>query len=82
MDKRLHAIFLKAVTNSMNINAELFEFLRILNRGVLDNQKIQNIVDRTFAETGEYRTGIGFEDFKALLLSANHNLENLFSCRQ
>jgi len=59
---------------------ELFDLLKLMNRGILSNSKIQNIVDKTFAEVGEYRVRIDYVDFKMLLLSTNINLTELFCC--
>ncbi|KAI5175952.1 serine/threonine-protein phosphatase 2B regulatory subunit, partial [Pancytospora epiphaga] len=61
---------------------ELFGLLKLLNRGILPDQKIQNIVNRTFAEVGEYKREIEYEDFKKLLLSTSNNLVELFYCKR
>lgn len=63
-------------------NTELFELLKLLNRGVLEDWKLQNIVDRTFAEIGDYRTKMGYEEFCALIQSNNKNLMLLLSCNE
>lgn len=63
-------------------STELFDLLKLLNRGILSNSKIQNIVDKTFAEVGEYKMKMDYADFKMLLMSANTNLVELFCCRE
>ena len=59
---------------------ELFSLLKLLNKGILEDSKLHNIVDRTFAEVGEYIDAISFEDFKKLVLSRSMNLKNMFGC--
>lgn len=63
-------------------STELFDLLKLLNRGILSNSRIQNVVDKTFAEIGEYRVRMDYDDFKTLLLSANTNLTELFCCTE
>lgn len=59
---------------------ELFEILKVLNKGILEDWKIQNIVDKTFAEVGEYRLSMNFEEFKAMILKRNKKLLEIMGC--
>ncbi|KAM0681207.1 Calcineurin subunit B type 2 [Glugoides intestinalis] len=60
--------------DEMLSSIELFEMLKSLNRGMLDDWKIQNIVDKTFAQVGEYKHMMNFEEFKILVLERNKDL--------
>lgn len=55
-------------------NSELFEILKILNRGILDDWKIQNIVDKTFNEIGEYKLKMNLKEFEELITKRCENL--------
>lgn len=46
---------------------DLFDILKTLNKGILDDWKIQNVVDKTFAEIGEYRSKLSFDQFKFII---------------
>ncbi|ORD97447.1 CANB [Hepatospora eriocheir] len=48
-------------------NIDLFEILKHLNSNTLEDYKIQNIVDQTFAEIGEYTTKMSFNQFETIL---------------
>lgn len=61
---------------------ELFEILKVLNKGILEDWKIQNIVDKTFAEVGEYRLSMNFEEFKAMILKRNKKLLEIMGCNK
>lgn len=61
-------------------NKELFDLLKLLNRGLISDVQLQNIVDKTFAAVGEYVLEIDYLTFKNLLLSSNMNLIELFNC--
>ncbi|ELA41533.1 uncharacterized protein VICG_01397 [Vittaforma corneae ATCC 50505] len=60
---------------------DLFEMIKILNKGILDDWKIQNIVDKTFAEIGEYKLSMSCEEFKKLVLKTTSNLKEMFGCK-
>lgn len=60
-------------------NMELFEMLKVLNKGILDDWKIQNIVDKTFAETGEYKTTMDYNDFKEIITKRSANILDIFN---
>jgi Ca2+-binding EF-hand superfamily protein len=59
---------------------ELFNFLKLLNKGILDDYKLNNIVDRTFADAGEYIDKMNFDQFKKLINSRCINLRDMFGC--
>ncbi|ORD93840.1 CANB2 [Enterospora canceri] len=59
---------------------ELYDMLKLLNKNMLENWKIQNIVDKTFAEIGEYTTTMDFEQFKSVIIRKNNNLCDLMDC--
>lgn len=59
---------------------DLFEIIKVLNRGILDDWKVQNIVDKTLAEVGEYRQFIECEEFKELVKRTTKNLKVMFGC--
>lgn len=59
---------------------DLFEIIKMLNRGILDDRKIQNIVDRTMAMTGEYKLGITPNEFKRLVCHVTKDLDLMFGC--
>lgn len=46
---------------------DLFDILKVLNKGVLVDWKLQNIVDKTFAEIGKYRSKLNYEQFKYII---------------
>lgn len=56
---------------------EFFVFLKELNKSILDDTSLQNIVDRTFADMVKYKTVMEFDDFKKLICSKNTNFANL-----
>lgn len=60
-------------------STEMFELLKLLNKGVLENWKIQNIVDKTFAEIGEYTTTMNFKQFTIIILRKNLNLKKILN---
>ena len=60
-------------------NIELYEILKLLNKNILENWKLQNIVDRTFAETETYTTTISYDQFKFIIAKNNKNIKNLFN---
>ena len=51
----------------------------IINKNILENWKLQNIVDRTFAETETYTTTISYDQFKFIIAKNNKNIKNLFN---
>lgn len=59
---------------------DLFEIIKILNRGILEDWKVQNIVDRTLAKTGEYKLTMTCEEFKTLVRQTTKNLNAIFGC--
>lgn len=59
---------------------DLFEIIKLLNKGLLDDWKIQNIVDKTFANLGEYKSGMNYEEFKDLIFKRSKNLGELLGC--
>lgn len=61
-------------------SSELFSLLKLLNKGILEDSKLQNIVDRTLAETGEYASTIDFDGFRKLIQARSKNLKNMFNC--
>ena len=58
-------------------NIELYEILKLLNKNILENWKLQNIVDRTFAETETYTTTISYDQFKFIIAKNNKNIPKL-----
>lgn len=62
-------------------NKDLFEIIKMLNKGILDDWKIQNIIDKTFAETGEYKLVMDYEEFRKLVLKTTTNLKEMFGCK-
>lgn len=61
-------------------NQELFDILKLLNKGILEDSKIQNIVNRTFSEVGEYLNEINYEQFKKLILDRCVHIKSMFGC--
>lgn len=61
-------------------NYELFELLSFLNRGILSRWKIQNIVDKTFAETNVYCQFLDFENFVQIIKKSMKNPLKVFKC--
>lgn len=57
---------------------DLFEILKILNKGILEDWKLQNIVDKTFAKGGEYRIVMNQDEFIKLVSSNTKSLEEMF----
>ena len=63
-------------------SVELFEILKILNKGILDDWKLQNVVDKTFAAIGEYTTMMKFEQFKNLIVKRSNRIHEMFDCNE
>ncbi|KAI4292001.1 serine/threonine-protein phosphatase 2B regulatory subunit [Pancytospora philotis] len=63
-------------------NKDLYDLLTLINRGILPNEAVQNIVDKTFAAVGEYALRINYHDFKVLLLASSDNLIEMFNCTE
>lgn len=59
---------------------ELFDILKVLNRGILEDEKLQNIVAKTMAEVCEYGRGMNYKQFKRLLTQHCRNIIELFNC--
>jgi serine/threonine-protein phosphatase 2B regulatory subunit len=84
IDDKLYFLFTIYDTNSDGLisNTELFELLKTLNKGILEDFKIHNIVDRTMSEIGEYLQFLNYEQFKKLIVDRCENLKILFNCTQ
>lgn len=80
LDAKLKFLFDLYDSNGDNkiSNKELFDFLKIANKFILSDKQIQDIVDRTFANLGEYKSYIDYTDFKNLILQKNKNFKTLF----
>lgn len=80
LDKRLEFLFkCYDVDGDGRIsNKELHMVLKQLNRSVLDDRKIQNIVDRTFADVGEYKEFLTLDDFKRLIIASDIDTSSIF----
>lgn len=61
---------------------ELYDLLKTLNRGILEDWKLQNVVDKTFAEIGEYSSKLNYEQFKYLISSRSENFFEIFNCEE
>lgn len=61
---------------------DLFYMLKLLNGYGLEDNKLWNIVDKTFREVGEYPTGIGLEDFSNLILGRTKNVSLFFKAKK
>lgn len=61
-------------------NTELFNLLKLLSKGAMEDWKLQNIVDKTFAETGEYITRISYGQFEDLVSRRTENIYEFFDC--
>ncbi|KAL6121074.1 hypothetical protein NUSPORA_02065 [Nucleospora cyclopteri] len=61
-------------------SVEFYELLKTFNHNYLENWKLQNIVDKTFAEIDEYSTNMNFEQFKGILIKNNKDLLKAFNC--
>jgi len=59
---------------------DLFDIIKMLNRGILDDRKIQNIVDRTLATTLEYKLTMTCEEFKTIIKHTTKRLNSIFGC--
>lgn len=61
---------------------ELFELLKLLSKGTMEDWKLQNVVDKTFAEMGEYTTIMGYDQFVDLITKKSKNVCELFDCNE
>lgn len=61
-------------------SVELFELLKLLNKGIMEDWKLQNVVDKTFAEMGEYTTRMRYDQFEDLITKRSKNIRELFDC--
>jgi len=82
LDEKLRFLFgLYDNDNDDHISSiELYELLKTLNKGILEDWKLQNVVDKTFADVGEYTTKIDFNQFRKLIVSRSTSIYEHFDC--
>jgi Ca2+-binding EF-hand superfamily protein len=61
---------------------DLFSILKRFNNQGLEDYKIRNIVDKTYAELGAYRSEMDYGEFKSLILGKTKNLEAFFKAHE
>ncbi|KAI5148150.1 serine/threonine-protein phosphatase 2B regulatory subunit [Enteropsectra breve] len=59
-------------------NKQLFKVLSLLNKQSLPKEKIQNIVDQTFAETQNYQNTLTSDEYKRILRKKSTKINDLF----
>lgn len=58
--------------------SDLFHILKMLDKQGLDDNKLWNIVDKTFAELGNYPSYIGLSEFHRLIAGKTNNIDEFF----
>ncbi|KAF7683559.1 Calcineurin subunit B [Astathelohania contejeani] len=82
LDAKLKLLFRMYDTDNDGLisSGELFMVIKTISDDLLTDSKIQNIVDKTFYQFGEYVKSINFEEFCSLIKKRNINLETFFKC--
>lgn len=82
LDEKLKFLFeiYDADSDGYISNAELFDMLKMLNKGILDDTKIQNVADLTFEIVPNYSNKMNFDHFQKLLKKSCTNLSQMFGC--